>query len=273
MLHHRLWTATALADHKIQLECYHPSAKYTTPWWFCEYLGTEGLGNTRKSEDSLYADVPATGRLGRLAGLYSHFLPTEAKDRRVPMPHPAGEIPGHSNTSTMYPTSLPGELLQDTVSQIVSLDTNERFSQLCVVANLVRIGKSINWLINSVTLGEGVVRIFRDKMPTTDGYGSYQVNQDPVSESSSCQRRNWPKEDIGEERMLWIDDSQTTGLKVRVTEQKSNKVQPLLFKEDDEVAVSYRVEYQGSPNPRPFFWCMLTTLRTRYSDHSTAAYG
>ena len=226
MLHHRLRTATALADHKIQLECYHPTAKYTTPWWFCDHLGTEGLGNTTESEEYLYADIPTAGRLGKLGSLYSRFHPTESTDLEVPLPDPARQT-------------------HDTVSQVVSLDTNERFSQLCVVANLVRLGSSVNWLINSVTIGEGVVRVFRTKRSPTEE--SKKAHQDPVLESSSCQRRDWCKVNIGEERMLWVDNSQNIGLKVRVTEQRASKVQPLLLNKEDEAAVTYRVEYQGRP--------------------------
>ncbi len=51
--------------------------------------------------------------------------------------------------------------------------------------------------------------------------------------------------DIGEERMVWMDSGKNVGIRVLVKERRSGRDLPLLISRDEDVAVSYAIEFEG----------------------------
>jgi hypothetical protein len=60
--------------HRLILECYHPSAKYYTPYLFCDYISTPGLDTADSPEST------TVGAIGALSTLYSYFRPVKPTD-------------------------------------------------------------------------------------------------------------------------------------------------------------------------------------------------
>ncbi|KAI9848822.1 MAG: hypothetical protein M1837_006338 [Sclerophora amabilis] len=251
LLHHRLLVAASLKDQRLILECYHPSAQYFAPQLSCTYLGTEGLSGQFEGEGSIYQDVESRGRLGKLAGLYSKFRPVKpSEDGKVYRPHPAGGVPGHPNTSTWYPTapvmddSSSHERPRDAsggvelVSQLVSLDSHELFSQLCTVTNLVRDAPQRGLFHSFVTVGEGVVRVWRSWL-------AEQAAKQPSLELLQIDGMGRPPDnEDADDRMLWVDSGKNVGMRVRVKERRWRREQPILMHRDEEVPVSYSLDHE-----------------------------
>ncbi|PNS14636.1 hypothetical protein CAC42_1658 [Sphaceloma murrayae] len=220
-LHTRLVHATTLDAHNLILECYHPSAKLVASHLFCSSLGTPGLETAL--EYPIGQEVDA---LKRLCGLYSRFLPQrkEPEQRRAAR-HPAGDVPGSrtyggaSSSSSSSETKGNGILVAETVS----LDAGELFSQLCCVTNLVKMAPGPRQVITSIVeVSDGMIRVWRDWLGKRDGLV-----------------------DKGDEGILWVhNSSESVGIKFRVRDRKFKKDQPVLFANDDEVAVSYYIEFE-----------------------------
>ena len=251
ILHHRLLVAAALKDHKLILECYHPSSKYSEPYLGCEYVGTDGLSDSTEGQGSFYHDVGNTGQLGKLSGLYSYFRPfrMDVEDKR-PRRHPAGDVPGHPGTSTSFPSraSDDGPKHEDLVSHNVTLEAHELFSQLCGCVNLVKVGPRRGLFLSCVSVGEGVIRIWREWLQEMSRH-ALSSSQGGIVEPSRKPRSNGSAQDgieadSGEERTLWIDKG-NVGLKVVVTERKWRRDQPILIGPDEDVAVSYAIGFEG----------------------------
>ena len=75
IVHSRLLLAASLKDRRLIFECYHPSAQYTEPYLFCDYLGTPGLSDNIAGVGSIYQAHTGDGllrklysRLGQLEG-------------------------------------------------------------------------------------------------------------------------------------------------------------------------------------------------------------
>lgn len=219
--------AASLINHKLQLECYHPSDKFSTPWWFCEYLGTDGFNYGDASEDDLFRDIANHGRLGRLAGLYSHFRPTETFDRRILGPHPAGDVPGHPDIAQNLSLPIRGPPEYGLVSQVVSLDEGVLFTQLMTNANLVRVDSPLGWLRGSVTVAEGVLRVWRHWLANQLSRGADGAVK-PVEKDS----------------ILWMDQAKNVGLDFNVKETSWTRNQPIIMRQDEDVAVSYALEHE-----------------------------
>lgn len=242
ILHNRLLHAASLRDHKLVLECFHPSSKLSAPHLFCEYLGTNGLSNEIEGEGSLYEDVEECGRLGKLSGLYSKFRPIipelEKKVRRL---HPAGgAFPGPSTEQIESKYNLPGDT--------VNLESHELFSQLVTITNLVKVGPKRGLFLSCVNISDGVIRIWRDwladraknsaaskHVPSSVLEGESSTNPPDIEES----------EDELEARTLWVDNKKTVGLRLRVSEQEDVTNRPLLLRVDEDAPVSYTLHYEG----------------------------
>ncbi|KAI9824108.1 MAG: hypothetical protein M1832_002178 [Thelocarpon impressellum] len=133
ILRARLLKATALKEQSLMLECYHPSAQYTSaPIYF-------------ESQNQFY-----TG--------YSRFRPTkrERSIRDRYRPHPAGLGLAQGESNRLDSAS--------TVSQEVALDSYELFSQLCTATHLVRDSRppGVFRSVINVSRGVQVVRVWRD---------------------------------------------------------------------------------------------------------------
>ncbi|KAI3397397.1 hypothetical protein diail_10848 [Diaporthe ilicicola] len=139
LIHTRLTNAAFLPEHELILECYHPSAKISTPYLQCNYLGTDGLSGYEEEHQMSF---------GQFGQLYSRFRPVlQEENRRSRSRHPSvsgGAVEG-----------------DDTARVTVDLDDGEMFSQLCTVTNMVKTSSRRGLFLSHVNVNEGVVRVFR----------------------------------------------------------------------------------------------------------------
>jgi len=125
---------------------------------------------------------------------------------------------------------------------MVSLESHELFSQLCTIANLVKAVPNVGFLLNCITIGEGVIRIWRDwlaerailphpKCKSSLGTPSMSA----ASEASSFDER---------ERILWLDNGYNVGIRLRVIEREDLGT-PILMRLDEDPHVAYSIEFEG----------------------------
>ncbi|KUI61646.1 hypothetical protein VP1G_08834 [Cytospora mali] len=143
IIHTRLTNAAFIPEHELILECYHPSAKISTPYLHCDYLGTDGLHGYEEDEDKQLS-------FSQLGQLYSRFRPVVQEENRRPRRrHPS--VSGGA-------AAMEGD---DTARVNVSLDDGEMFSQLCSVTNMVKGSPRRGLFLSHVNINTGVVRVFR----------------------------------------------------------------------------------------------------------------
>ena len=138
------------------------------------------------------------------------------------------------------------------VSHSVHLDSHELFSQLCVVTNLVKLGPRRGVFYSFVNVADGVVRIFRDWLAKRAGEASGR-GLDPKRESLEG---NGEKDVSGmdiciadvqaEARTLWVDRRRNVGIRVRIKEKNWKRDVPVLLHRDEDPAVTYSMEYEGT---------------------------
>lgn len=207
----RVVDALTLKDHEIILECYHPSVKISTPYLFCNYLGTPGI-----------AECGENPTLGTTHTLYARFRPVLQEDDRRPR--------------ARYPTRAVIEGLEQPLDDIAShdihLDVCEGFSQLVTVTNLVKVEPRRGLITNNVNMTDGVIRVFRDWLAREAAKGP---------NAKGKQRATGGPNDSD---VLWADLSQNCGLRMRAVE-KSDMRAPVLQAADDEPAISYELEFEG----------------------------
>ncbi|KKK20425.1 hypothetical protein AOCH_004871 [Aspergillus ochraceoroseus] len=220
LLHYRLLVSASLKEYRLILECFHPTSKLTEPHVFCKYLGTDGLSDKYQGEGSLYENVDTAQKLGRLSSLYSRFQPVMTAEES---PNGAG--------STAVPEVNEGIPNADAraVKRPVNLESFEDFSQLCVVVNVVKVKPGSARLLSVVDVEDGVIRIFRDWL---------KDNATPAQGSA----RNNPLEERNDQQLLWVNQSQNVGLKLRVREvSRLNQSFPILVHRDEETLASYEI--------------------------------
>jgi hypothetical protein len=206
-------------EHRLILECYHPSAKFYTPYLFCDYISTPGL-DTR--EDHNTTDVGSTGQLGMLSRLYSYFRPLKPTDtRRSARPHPAGGWP-------MLPPLGLVDKHEDLVCQDIALDSHELFSQLVTTTNLVKLGSKPGVFKSSATIGEGLTRIWREWL-LQRASGVSTDNQTTMQT---------------EKGLLWADSASHVGLRMNVV-PRSDIQEPIILNRNEDPPVSYTLQYEG----------------------------
>ena len=238
VIHGRLVRAAFFTDRKLILECYHPSAQYTEPYLYCDYLGTPGLKDEFQDQTRIYevADDQAAEK-GTLERVYSHFRPT----RKDPQPkiyrsHPAGDVPG-SRTSEIA-TRVRKSSERSTVSQNVSLDAHELFTQLHFLVAVVQTGPRPGLFLSVENLIDKTQRVFRtwlaERAENIQNYKKRATNGETDELSYEA------------DTMLWIDQSKVVGLRLRVEERKGRKKLPLLYREDEDQAISYSLELEGN---------------------------
>ncbi|KAK5125871.1 hypothetical protein LTR16_003211, partial [Cryomyces antarcticus] len=257
LIQNRLALAANLTEHTLLLECYHPSAKLTQPPLYCTYLGTEGLAKAELDGD----DDNAIGRLGFLNGLYSRFRPLRKEpDTSSVRRHPAGDIPGSRTHPATRTQSGHYGTADELVTEVVSLEAGEGFTQHCVVTNLVKVGPRRGLFVSFIDIGDGVLRIWREWLAEQATLYPLQSSTPPSvlddhASSPSCAcaavedttkgqkgAENSPRNDT---RVLWVNNSSdSVGIKFRVKERRWRRDNPILFQSDDEVAVSYSIEYE-----------------------------
>lgn len=164
--------------------------------------------------------------------MYSHFRPLQPDgNRRVRRPHPAGGwISGPVDTLREKQTEY--------VCQNIHLESHELFSQLCTITNLVKVGPKRGLFLSCVNIGEGITRVWRNWL---------------ADRCSSLKKRNrlgsGPNTRLEEDeeykkRLLWADTGNHVGMRLRVSEEE-NKPAPILISRDEDVPVSYVLEYEG----------------------------
>ncbi|KAF2098460.1 hypothetical protein NA57DRAFT_75704 [Rhizodiscina lignyota] len=248
ILHQRLLLAAELPERTLLLECYHPSVRLTEPPLYCTYLGTEGLdrGIIISEQGIPGHDVPI-GRLGDYNRLYSTFKPL----RRAPDPaarrmrHPAGDIPGSrtypSSSSWMEKATSSGEV----VKQTLSLDCHELFTQLIASVNLVRSGPRRGLFFNFTEIvDKGVVRVWREWLKRRAD-GTTDSSAKDGGRSVAIGTEGMPLVATAEdEKILWTDSLKRVGLKFNVRERRWRRDGPVLMVAEEEVPVSYDVEFE-----------------------------
>lgn len=246
IFYNRLSIAAGLNDHTLLLECYHPSARLFAGQLYCHSLGTAGL---ETALDGVAGNgTYEVGKIANLCALYSRFRPQHKEpERRASVRHRAGDIPGsrtYPSTAVSSTQTLDAETRL--VSDTVSLDAHELFSQLCTVTNLVKMGPKRGLLLSIVEVGDGTIRVWRDWLakqaearvglidtgePVIGGSGSFQSEADPTNDPS----------------ILWVNNSDNAvGIKFRVRKHQWRRDNPILFSSEEEVAVSYQVEFEGT---------------------------
>ncbi|PWY66033.1 F-box domain protein [Aspergillus sclerotioniger CBS 115572] len=217
ILHYRLLVGAPLQEYKLILECFHPSSKLIEPHVFCTYLGTDDL-NSYEGNGSLYENTDTAQQLGRLSSVYSRFRPEVTVEER-------------SNGTRLVPVTDDG---QDphrddlVVTRPINLEEFEEFFQLCVLVNIVKVMPGTNLLLSAHTVEDGVIRVFRDWL-----------------RDEEKRFREFIPEGAGHSQMLWVDQSKSVGIKVRVRGKKFlNQHIPLLVHRDDEQFTSYELDIE-----------------------------
>ncbi|CAD6593470.1 MAG: hypothetical protein ASARMPRED_007564 [Alectoria sarmentosa] len=216
IVHGRLLRAASLTDRELILECYHPSAQYTEPYLYCDYLATPGLS----------VDQPTKGTtLGRL---YSHFRPTRKNpETKIYRSHPAGDVPG-SRTSEVA-NRIRETVERKNVTQNVSLEAHELFMQLRFLVAVVQTGPHRGFFLSVENLIDKTRRIFRNWLAER----AEATKQHNKGASGSVT----DELDYGADEVLWVDESKVAGLKVRVEESKGRRGLPILLHKDEDQAV------------------------------------
>ncbi|KAL8789159.1 MAG: hypothetical protein Q9213_001266 [Squamulea squamosa] len=239
LVHQRLLLAASIEDRKLILECYHPSAQYTEPYLFCDYLGTPGLSNETEGQGELYQHLE--GEAGQLKRLYSHFRPTRADiGSRGARPHPAGDVAG-TRTNPVDQTSSSAEKQQiDVVKHNISLDTHELFTQLSITAALVQLGPRRGVFLSFIdVIDKRTPRIWR-------AWLAQRASEVASSTNPSTLQDKREQVECEPSSMIWADQGKTIGLKVRVKENKWRGNAPVLVHRDEDPAISYSLEFKGS---------------------------
>lgn len=237
-MHQRLLLAASLEDRKLILECYHPSAQYTEPYVFCDYLGTPGLSSEREGEGCLYQDLKVES--GKLKHLYSRFRPSRTDiGTRGARPHPAGDVHGsRTSPGNQVSTSNVEKARPDIVTHRVFLDDHELFTQLSITAALVQVGPRRGVFISFIELiDKKTPRVWRNWLAEKANKLRNDGNETLKDEIQRAKDESRP--------IIWADPGKTLGLRARVEESNWRKDAPILVHRDEDQAKSYILELEG----------------------------
>ncbi|PMD24546.1 hypothetical protein NA56DRAFT_745949 [Hyaloscypha hepaticicola] len=224
IIHTRITTLTSSpssSKQKVILECYHPSAKLSTPYFFCDYLYTEPFSLTSPS-------TSASSKLQQLRDLYTHYKPTPPEgDRKVWRPRPAGGWSWVPISDVLGN----GEEGAELVSQDIYLESHELFSQLMSVVNVVKTGPKKDLFLSCVTVGEGLVRVWRDWLA---------ARAEDFREGRDGEGREDGK------GLLWSSVDRHVGLRLKVLEREDmvRDRGPVLVSRDEDPNVGYTLQYE-----------------------------
>ena len=242
IVHGRLLLAASLEDRKLILECYHPSAQYTEPYLFCDYLGTPGLSDNVPGQGSIYEAQTGDGLLRKL---YSRFRPTRRRPHsRSPRSHPAGDVPGSRTSDLATSKSEMQEEADDVVKRTLNFDAHENFSQLVFSTDLVQLGPHRGLFSDIVKVNDKkTLRIFRE-------WAAQRASETRRSHTARIEvGRSSEPTGVGNREITWIDNiKEKAGVKLRVEEQKWRRDTPVLLRADEEQPIAYSMELQGKPN-------------------------
>jgi hypothetical protein len=214
-VHRRVLDAATLPRNELILECYHPSAKISTPYLSCQKLGTSTLDGKPMPDEC--------ERLPEIQRLYSSFRPVIIEDNRRSWRFRTLAIDPDTGDGVTQSSSTRPCPRED-----VFLDSGELFSQLCTVTNVVKEGPRHGLFVSHVNVSDGVIRVWREWLARR------------VSMSLEAQADEFGNE----ERVLWADREKHVGLHFQVTLGPSERM-PLLSNLDDNEPISYTLEYKG----------------------------
>jgi hypothetical protein len=259
ILHNRLVAAAELDSHSLLLECYHPSVKLFEPPYFCTYHGTEGLS---LYETGAETEANIGERLKQMRNMYSRFRPhqreLEEGGRRV-LPRP-GDVPG----SRTFPGTAQDKYQGESVKQMLSLEAHELFTQLVAQTNLVKIGPRHGLFTCFVDVEEGVLRVWKDWLADTAAKGRLKQGSMSVEAEEKAGKGKEPVGELHQEptdledpSILWVSSAKNSGIRFNVKERKFRRDIPILVRADEDMPVTYEIEYDGmshtarcsSPNP------------------------
>lgn len=145
----------------------------------------------------------------------------------------------------------------EVVSELVSIDASDLFSQLQTRAYLGR-REQTHGILNAILgLNKGTIRVWRhwladhcESKNWTDGEPIVIHHDTPSSSSGDGRTRSdsvaghdCPSKDP---KILWLNTGdQNFGMKMRVKERQWRRINPLLHSSDVDVPVSYRVQFEG----------------------------
>ena len=192
--------------------------------------------------------------------MYSHFRPQREEPDSFARPrrHPAVDIPGSRTWAVS--NQVPQAQDNDRVTETVTVDAHDLFSQLSTSVYLGRREPRRGLLDSIQNVSEGTIRVWRnwlseqcetktfsDGTPVTVHHDS--SSQRDKKESMGRGNVSDPKEDPRRDKsILWINTrDDNIGIKFKVKEKKWRRTtaMPILFESDVEVAVSYEVEFEG----------------------------
>lgn len=247
ILKQRLQRATSLPDRRLILECYHPSAKLSTPYLYCTYLYTDSLDGVGEAGPEARETDPSSPRpvtLGGLRGIYSHFRPVVQDEnrrgrarypRRQSGVHGAPGQPAEAGSSQPQRPAPEAEVEAEETRpwHDVYLDEGELLSQLCTVTNLVRLGPRPGLFRSHVNVSDGLIRLWRDWLAeqaavTASGGGGGGGGDDHKDSDS----------------VLWADAACNVGIRFRVAEKDISGEHPVLVGSDEQLPAAYRLEFE-----------------------------
>jgi len=261
---HRLSIAANLPDHALLLNCYPPSARPIRPTPHCTHLRTPGLPpDPSHSTASSGLSAHAAPRLAQLRALYSRFRPQWVAAAPPPTARRRG-AGGVAGPRASAEAAARGEALEERVVRVVSLEGHELFAQLCVHAHLGRVQRLRGYYGCVQPVGEGVVRVWRQWLKRRAESG--EAPSDAVGSSALGGAKDGVEDLENDESILWVDLQRHVGLRVKVTSREWTRNAPVLWStREDDVAVSYEIEFEGTRTSTP---CRttgqaLTQFRTR----------
>lgn len=236
---------------------------------FCLSTGTPGLCDIPQANE-LDGKEQHVGRIKKMGEMYSRFRPQRKEPDLFARPrrHPAVDIPGSRTwaVSNQVPQAQDG----DRVTETVTVDAHDLFSQLSTSVYLGRREPRRGLLDSIQNVSEGTIRVWRnwlsdqcetktfsDGTPVTVHHGSSsnRDRKEPMVPGSLSDTSEDPRKDGS---ILWVNTrDDNVGIKFKVKEKKWRRTtaMPILFESDVEVAVSYEVEFEGSSSMKR---CHLT---------------
>lgn len=96
------------------------------------------------------------------------------------------------------------------------------------VVNVVKTGPTKDLFLSCVTVGEGLVRVWRDWLK---------------ERAEGVAKRKGEEEEEIEKRLLWSDTQKHVGLRLRVNGRQDERV-PVLVSRDEDPNVGYTLQYE-----------------------------
>ncbi|CAG9997437.1 unnamed protein product [Clonostachys byssicola] len=205
----RLLEATTLPGHELVFECYHPSARLTTPSLACHFLGVKDLPQS--------TDEPRPSPLSLLdRQQYASLRPTITEEERRT----------RRRRRSRRNASSTDEEEDDSVTEDIYLDEDEHFTQLCTKVHVSRLSPRQGYFLTHVNVFDGVIRLWRDSLA--------ELSSPPAAtEADEHGQRG---------TLIWADTKRTVGVRLEVTPGGMERM-PVLSGPDDLPPMSYKILY------------------------------